>query len=31
MWVVYFLVTAVFLLFLMSLLPEPPVRRRRDE
>jgi len=27
MWVVFFLITAVFLLFIMSLLPEPPSRR----
>ena len=27
MWVVFFLITAVFLLFIMSLLPEPSSRR----
>jgi len=27
MWVVFLLITAVFLLFIMSLLPEPPARK----
>lgn len=27
MWIVYFLVSAVFLLLMMSLMPAPPARR----